>query len=88
MLYPDTVVQDNAVHKPKIMGLILVIAIVFFTLLGLNDTIFGEFMRPVIGEPKDSGFFGNFATGLVVGIIFVINIKSKNHFQCKKEDDQ
>ena len=74
MLYPDTVVQDNAVHKPKIMGLILVIAIVFFTLLGLNDTIFGEFMRPVIGEPKDSGVFGNFATGLVVGIIFVINI--------------
>lgn len=74
MLYPDTVVPDNAVHKPKIMGLMLVATVVFFTLLGLNDTILGEFMRPVIGEPKDSGFFGNFATGLVVGIIFVINI--------------
>ncbi|MDB9960088.1 amino acid ABC transporter permease [Amylibacter sp.] len=74
MLYPDTVVSDNPVHKPKIVSLMLVAAVVFFTLLGLNDTIFGEFMRPVIGEPKDSGFFGNFATGVVVGIIFVINI--------------
>ena len=63
MLYPDTVVSEPAVHKPKNIGLMLVIAVVLFTLIGLNDTLFGEFMRPVIGEPNESGFFGNLATG-------------------------
>lgn len=74
MLYPDTVLTDTAVHKPKTIGIMLVAAIVFFTLIGLKGTIFGEFMRPVIGDPSDSGFLGDAATGLVVGLIFVINI--------------
>ena len=40
----------------------------------MNDTIFGEFLRPVIGEPKESGFFGNISVGLVLAILFTINV--------------
>ncbi len=74
MLFADTVVSDPAVHKPKVMLIMLVVATFLLTLFGLNDTIYGEFMRPVIGEPKESGFFGNVATGFVLAIIFVINV--------------
>ncbi|KAB7615834.1 amino acid ABC transporter permease [Amylibacter sp. SFDW26] len=74
MLFADTVVGDPAVHKPKIILIMVMVATVLFTLFGLNDTIFGEFMRPVIGEPKESGFFGNASIGLVMAIIVVINI--------------
>ncbi|MGR3620787.1 ABC transporter permease subunit [Pseudophaeobacter sp.] len=31
-------------------------------------------MRPVIGVPSEAGFYGQFATGLVVAILFVLNI--------------
>lgn len=74
MLYADTVVGDQLVHKPKVIAIMLAISLVVFTLFGLNDTIFGEFMRPVIGEPKESGLFGNAATGLVLSMLFVGNI--------------
>ncbi len=74
MLFADTVVPDPAVHKPKVMAIMVAVGFVLFSLMGLNDTIFGEFMRPVIGEPKESGLFGNLATGLVISIIFTINV--------------
>ena len=64
MLFADTVVGDRLVHKPKIIIIMLVVATALFTFFGMNDTIFGEFLRPVIGEPKESGFFGNFSVGL------------------------
>ena len=74
MLFADTVVPDPAVHKPKVMAIMLAVGLVVFTLMGLNDTIFGEFMRPAIGEPKESGLFGNMAIGLVMSMLFVGNI--------------
>jgi len=74
MLYADTVVGDRLVHKPKTIIIILVVATVLFTFFGMNDTIFGEFLRPVIGEPKESGLFGNFSVGLVLAILFAINV--------------
>ncbi len=74
MLFADTVVGDPAVHKPKVILIMLAVATVLFTLFGMNDTIFGEFMRPVIGEPKESGFFGNVSTGLVMAVLLTINI--------------
>ncbi len=74
MLFADTVVGDTGVHKPKVILIMVVVATVIFTLLGLNDTIFGEIMRPVIGEPKESGLFGNLSVGFVLAIILVINI--------------
>lgn len=74
MLFADTVVGDQLVHKPRMIVIMLVVATALFTLFGMNDTIFGEFLRPVIGEPKESGFFGNISVGLVLAILFTINV--------------
>ena len=74
MLFADTVVADPAVHKPKVMVIMFAVGLVVFSLMGMNDTIFGEFMRPAIGEPKESGIFGNMAIGLVLSMIFTGNI--------------
>jgi len=74
MLFADTVVADPAVHKPKVMAIMLLVGVIVFSFFGLNDTIFGEFMRPVIGEPTESGLFGNVAIGLVLSMLFTANI--------------
>lgn len=74
MLFADTVVPDPAVHTPKVIGIMLVAGLVIFSLMGLNDTIVGEFMRPAIGEPTESGVFGNLAIGLVMSMLFIGNI--------------
>jgi len=74
MLFADTVVPDPAVHKPRVMAIIFAVGFVLFSLMGLNDSILGEFMRPAIGEPTESGLFGNLAIGMVVSMIFTANI--------------
>lgn len=74
MLYADTVIGDPLVHKLKNIIIMFVLGLIIFTFFGLNDSIFGEFMRPVIGEPKESGFFGNLAVGLVLSMLLVGNI--------------
>ena len=74
MLFADTVVGDRLVHKKRAIVIMLVVATAILTFFGMNDTIFGEFLRPVIGEPKESGFFGNFSVGLVLAILFTINV--------------
>ena len=74
MLFADTVVPDPAVHKPRVMAIIFAVGFVLFSLMGLNDTILGEFMRPAIGEPTESGLFGNLAIGMVMSMIFTANI--------------
>ncbi|MEE9335642.1 MAG: amino acid ABC transporter permease [Granulosicoccaceae bacterium] len=74
MLFADTVVADPAVHKPKIIAIIFATSLVAFSLMGLSDTIFGEFMRPAIGEPTEAGLFGNMAIGLVLAMLFTANI--------------
>ncbi len=74
MLYADTVVSDPLVHKPKTLAIMLLVGLVVFSFFGLSNTIFGEFMRPVIGEPSESGLFGNVAVGLVVSMLSVGNV--------------
>ena len=74
MLFADTVVGDRLVHKPRTIIIMLVVATALFTFFGMNDTLFGEFLRPVIGEPKESGLFGNFSVGFVLAILFTINV--------------
>ncbi len=74
MLFADTVTGDPLVHKPKNIAIMLVMGLVVFSLIGLNDTIFGEFMRPALGEPTESGILGNMAIGLVVSMLFTGNI--------------
>jgi len=74
MLYADTVASDPLVHKPKAIVVMVAVATLLFTLFNLTGTIFGDFMRPVIGDPAESGFYGQFATGLVVALLFVLNV--------------
>ncbi|KIC10896.1 amino acid ABC transporter permease [Leisingera sp. ANG-M1] len=74
MLYADTVVSDPLVHKPKVIAAMLAAAAVFFTVLNLNGTVFGELMRPVIGEPAEAGYYGQFAIGVVLALLFTLNV--------------
>jgi len=74
VLYPDTVEGEKRVHKPLFVGGLFAVAFVLFFALDLTGTVFGELMRPAIGEPSQSGFYGRFAVTLVVTILFVINI--------------
>ncbi|WP_166416405.1 amino acid ABC transporter permease [Cochlodiniinecator piscidefendens] len=74
MLYPDTVQRDPLVHKPKFIALTIFLSMLVFAAINLNGTIIGELMRPVIGEPSESGLFGRLSTGLVLGILFAVNI--------------
>jgi len=74
MLHADTVEQDKLVHKPWFFACILAVAFLCFLAFNMADTIFGEFLRPVIGEPAESGFFGRFAVALVLAVLFAINV--------------
>lgn len=74
MLYADTVASDPLVHKPKVIAAMIAVATLLFALIDLTGTIFGELMRPVIGEPSEAGIYGQFATGLVVALVFVLNV--------------
>lgn len=76
MLYEDTVVSDRLVHKPGFIFLLLFVCFVLLSSLNLANTIFGELMRPVIGEPAKSGLFGRLAVGFVLALIFVLNVVS------------
>ncbi|MEE9321357.1 MAG: amino acid ABC transporter permease [Granulosicoccus sp.] len=74
MLFADTVKDDVLVHKPAFLVLMLIVMLVVFSMFNLTETIFGDLMRPVIGEPAESGLFGIVSTALVVAILFTINV--------------
>ncbi|TXR50517.1 amino acid ABC transporter permease [Phyllobacterium endophyticum] len=74
MLYPDTVETDVLVHKPWFVLTIFITLLVFFSLFDLTGTPMGELMRPVIGNPADSGYFGRLSIALVIALIFCLNI--------------
>ncbi|KRD65597.1 MULTISPECIES: amino acid ABC transporter permease [Sinorhizobium/Ensifer group] len=74
MLYPDTVESEILVHKPWFVASIFATVLIAFTAFGLTGTTMGELMRPVIGEPLESGFYGRFATAFVVAVLFCLNI--------------
>ena len=46
---------------------------IFFA-FNFTNTIFGEFLSPVIGNPEESGFFGRLAVSFVLAILFVANL--------------
>ncbi len=74
MLYADTVKRDKLVHKPWFLTAVFgAIFLVFFT-FDLSGTIFGEFMRPVIGDPAQSGIYGRFAVAVALAVLFAINV--------------
>ncbi len=73
-MYADTVIEDKLVHNPKFL---LILGSCIFALLfafNLTDTVIGEFLRPAIGDPKTSGYFGRFATALAVTFLLILNM--------------
>ena len=74
MLYPDTVESDVLVHKPWFVAALFVAVFGFFLAFDLTGTSLGEVMRPVIGEPAQSGLYGRFAIAFVVAVLFCLNI--------------
>ena len=82
-MYVDTVTEDKALHKPVFLIGLFVTVLAFFFVFNLTDTFFGEFLRPVIGEPKESGFFGRLAVSIVLAVLFVLNLFVISFFRMK-----
>ncbi|MBZ0260829.1 MAG: amino acid ABC transporter permease [Hyphomicrobiales bacterium] len=74
MLYADTVDSNVLVHKPWFVATLFAVIFVVFLAMDLNNTIIGELMRPVIGDPAASGLYGRFAIALVIAVIFSLNL--------------
>ncbi|SEP31856.1 amino acid ABC transporter membrane protein, PAAT family [Rhizobium tibeticum] len=74
MLYPDTVESDVLVHKPWFVASIFAVVLAVFLTVNLAGTTMGELMRPVIGEPLESGVYGRFAIAFVIAIMFCLNL--------------
>jgi polar amino acid transport system permease protein len=45
-----------------------------FLAFNLNGTAIGELMRPVIGDPLQSGLYGRFAIAFTIAVIFCPNV--------------
>ena len=73
-MFVDTVVEDKALHKPVFLIGLSVTVLAFFFALDFTNTIFGEFLSPVIGNPKESGLFGRLVVSFVLSVIFVLNL--------------
>ncbi len=73
-MFVDTVVEDKALHKPAFLIGLSVTVLAFFFALNFTNTIFGEFLSPVIGNPEESGLFGRFVVSFVLTVIFVLNL--------------
>ena len=73
-MFVDTVIEDKALHKPAfLIGLSIAVLAIFFA-FNFTNTIFGEFLSPVIGNPEESGLFGRFVVSFVLSVIFVLNL--------------
>jgi len=82
-MFVDTVIEDKALHKPAfLIGLFLTVLAIFFA-FNFTNTLFGEFLRPVIGEPNESGFFGRLVVSFVLAILFVLNLFVISFFKLK-----
>ncbi|PDT33401.1 MULTISPECIES: amino acid ABC transporter permease [Sinorhizobium] len=74
MLYPDTVESDVLVHKPWFVAAIFALVLVAFMTFNLTSTTLGELMRPVIGNPLESGLYGRFAIAFTIAVMFCLNL--------------
>ena len=74
MLYPDTVESEVLVHRPWFIAAMFAAVLAVFLAFNLTGTTLGELMRPVIGEPLESGFYGRFAIAFVIAVLFCLNV--------------
>ncbi|QKV18963.1 amino acid ABC transporter permease [Oricola thermophila] len=74
MLYQDTVVQGPLVRNPLFLTGVVAVLTVLFGVIDLTGTIFGDLLRPAIGEPTQSGMTGRLAVAFALSICLGINI--------------
>ncbi|QWK81574.1 amino acid ABC transporter permease [Ochrobactrum sp. BTU1] len=74
MLYPDTVESQVLVHKPWFVAVMFITVFALMLMFNLSGTTMGELMRPVIGEPAESGLYGRFAIAFVIAAMFILNV--------------
>lgn len=74
MLYQDTVEPEVLVHRPSIVVSIFAVVLAVFLMVNLTGTTMGELMRPVIGDPPESGIYGRFAIAFVIAVMFCLNL--------------
>ena len=63
-MYTDTVIDKKLVHQPKFLCIFFGVVFMILFALNLGNSIFGQFLAPVIGDPTTSGLYGRF------GVIF------------------
>ena len=73
-MFVDTVIKDKALHKPVFLFYLSITVLAIFFAFNFTNTIFGEFLSPVIGVPEESGLFGRFVVSFVLALIFVLNL--------------
>ena len=73
-MFVDTVIEDKALHKPVFLLYLSITVLAIFFAFNFTNTIFGEFLSPVIGVPEESGLFGRFVVSFVLSTIFVLNL--------------
>ncbi len=73
-MFVDTVIEDKALHKPVFLFYLSITVLAIFFAFNFTNTIFGEFLSPVIGVPEESGLFGRFVVSFVLALIFVLNL--------------
>ncbi|WP_192178221.1 amino acid ABC transporter permease [Mesorhizobium amorphae] len=74
MLHRDTVDSEVLVHRPWIVASMFAVVLVVFLMFNLTGTTIGELMRPVIGDPLKSGFYGRFTIAFVIAVMFCLNV--------------
>ncbi|AYG70882.1 MULTISPECIES: amino acid ABC transporter permease [unclassified Rhizobium] len=74
MLYQDTIDSEVLVHKPWFVASTFAVVLALFLMYNLTGTTMGELMRPVIGDPSQSGLYGRFAIAFVIAVAFSLNL--------------
>jgi polar amino acid transport system permease protein len=74
MSFADTVETDVLVHKPWFVAALFLAVFLLFLAIDLTGTAAGEWMRPVIGEPSESGLVGRAAISFTIATLFCLNV--------------
>jgi polar amino acid transport system permease protein len=62
------------VHKPWFVAALFLAVFLLFLAIDLTGTAAGEWMRPVIGEPSESGLAGRAAIAFTLATLFCLNV--------------
>lgn len=74
MFYADTVESETLVHKPWFVAAMFGTIFAIFLAFNLTSSELGALMRPVIGDPATSGFYGRFAIAFLVALVVTLDV--------------